>query len=169
MKILKVLFTSSILSLAVATNLYAAVDCPECKDCTMVIDLNVEFKNASSAYMDDSEREKVVEYAEFLKNNDLYAVIEGHTSKLAAAPYNYWLSAKRADKVKAELIKLGVSPSQVGSIGFGESSPLYDNNTEMGSQKNRRVIGEVFNSEDELSEYITSEKNRIADIKDKEQ
>ena len=163
MKILKVLFTSSILSLAVATNLYAA------DDCTMVIDLNVEFKNASSAYMDDSEREKVVEYAEFLKNNDLYAVIEGHTSKLAAAPYNYWLSAKRADKVKAELIKLGVSPSQVGSIGFGESSPLYDNNTEMGSQKNRRVIGEVFNSEDELSEYITSEKNRIADIKDKEQ
>lgn len=169
MKILKTLFTSSILSLAIATNVYAAADCPDCKDCTMVIDLNVEFKNASSAYMNDSEKDKVTEFASFLKKNDLYAVIEGHTSKLASAPYNYWLSSKRAEKVKAELINLGVNPAQVGSIGFGESSPLYDNNTEIGSQKNRRVIAEVFNSEDELSEYLSSEKGRVSEIKDKEQ
>lgn len=138
-------------------------------DCVMVKDLNVQFKNASTVYADSSEMKEIREYAQFLKETDLYTVIEGHTSSLSGAKYNYDLSSRRAAKVKAELVRLGVSPSKVGAMGFGESTPLYDNNTEAGAAKNRRVIGEVFNTSTELSNYIANQKSRIATTKFQEQ
>ena len=138
-------------------------------DCIMVPELNVEFKNDSTVYMNNAERQEVVEFAKFLKKSGLYAVVEGHTSKFATAPYNYDLSQRRAIKVRSELIALGVNPKQVKGMGFGESSPLYNNNTEMGAQKNRRVIAEVFNDSAELNSYVSSEKKRISGIKYQEQ
>ena len=138
-------------------------------DCIMVKDLNVQFKNASTVYSDSSEMKEIREYAQFLKETGLYTVIEGHTSSLANAKYNYDLSSKRAAKVKSELIRLGVSSSKVRAMGYGESTPLYDNNTEAGAAKNRRVIGEVFNTSTELSNYIADQKSRIAPIKYNEQ
>ena len=159
---MKKIIASSIISLGLVSSLYAA-------DCIMVADLNVEFKNDSTVYMDNKEKEEVVNFAKFLKETGLYAVVEGHTSKFAAAPYNYELSTKRAVKVRSELINLGVKPSHIRAMGFGESSPLYDNNSEIGAQKNRRVIAEVFNDSAELSSYMASEKARISSIKYNEQ
>jgi outer membrane protein OmpA-like peptidoglycan-associated protein len=163
MEKLKTLMVSSVLGLGLISTVHAA------DNCIMVADLNVEFKNDSTVYMNADERKEIVEFADFLKEYDLYAVVEGHTSKFAPAAYNYDLSSKRATKVKNELIKLGVKPAQVDALGFGESSPLYDNNTESGAQKNRRVLAEVFNSKEELADYVASEKARIADTKFKEQ
>ena len=138
-------------------------------DCVMVKDLNVQFKNASTVYTDSSEMKEIREYAQFLKETDLYTVIEGHTSSLSNAKYNYDLSSRRAAKVKAELIRLGVSSSKIKAMGYGESSPLYNNNTEYSAAKNRRVIGEVFNTSAELSNYIANQKSRIATTKYQEQ
>lgn len=159
---MKKLIASSIIGLGLVSSLSAA-------DCIMVADLNVEFKNDSIVYMNNAEKQEVIEFAKFMKKTGLYAVVEGHTSKFAPAPYNFELSSKRAVKVRAELIKLGVNPSHVKAMGFGESSPLYDNNTEIGAQKNRRVIAEVFNDSNELSSYVSSEKSRISNIKYNEQ
>lgn len=137
-------------------------------DCVMVKDLNVQFKNDSTVYSDASEMREIREYAKFLKETGLYTVIEGHTSASATARYNLDLSSRRSSKVRAELVRLGVSPSKVKAMGFGESSPLYSNS---GSESalNRRVIGEVFNSKEELNSYINSEKSRISKIKYNEQ
>lgn len=159
---MKKLIASSIIGLGLVSSISA-------NDCIMVPDLNVEFKNDSTVYMNNAEREEVVEFAKFLKKSGLYAVVEGHTSKFAPAMYNYDLSQRRAVKVRAELIALGVNPKQVRAMGFGESSPLYNNNTEIGAQKNRRVIAEVFNSSTELGSYINSEKSRVSKIKYNEQ
>lgn len=161
-KNLKKIIVSTLVGFIGAASLSAA-------DCIMVKDLNVQFKNASTVYTDSSELKEIREYAQFLKQTDLYTVIEGHTSSLANAKYNYDLSSRRAAKVKAELIRLGVDSSKVRAMGFGESTPLYDNNTESGAAKNRRVIGEVFNTSTELSNYIANQKSRIKTIKFKEQ
>ncbi len=134
----------------------------------MVEDLNVEFKNGSTVYMNSTEKQEVTNFANFLKKTDLYAVIEGHTSSTSSAPYNYNLSTARAVKVLTSLKQLGVNPKQVRAMGFGESSPLYNNHTKEGA-KNRRVIAEVFNSKAELERYIKSEKQRIKNIKFTEQ
>jgi outer membrane protein OmpA-like peptidoglycan-associated protein len=139
------------------------------EDCVMVEELNVEFKNASSTYLDATEAQKVGNFAKFMKKTDLYAVIEGHTNRLSNATYNYHLSTERATKVMMHLIELGVDKANIRAMGFGESSPLYDNNTEDGLIKNRRVIAEVFNSADELDAYVKEQKARIKDIKFSEQ
>jgi len=159
---LKKFVLTSIIGLTTAMALNAA-------DCIMVKELNVEFKNASTTYANNAEYQEVKDYAKFLKETGLYALIEGHTSSLSGAKYNYDLSTRRAEKVRATLVSLGVNPSQVKSMGYGESTPLYDNNTNEGEAKNRRVRGEVFNTASELNSYISSESNRISSIKYQEQ
>ena len=159
---MKKILASTFISLITMTSLNAG-------DCIMVKDLNVQFKNDSTIYSDSSESKEVQEFAQFLKKTNLYAVIEGHTSASAPAGYNYDLSTDRAAKVRNSLVNLGVNSKQVRYMGFGESSPLYNNSTDEGAAKNRRVIAEVFNSAEELATYIESEKARISDIKYKEQ
>ncbi|WP_207562630.1 OmpA family protein [Sulfurimonas aquatica] len=139
------------------------------KNCIMVEELNVEFKNASTIYSNDTEKKEVHNFAKFMKETDVYAVIEGHTNSIANAKYNYDLSTKRAVKVMSELEALGVGKSHVRAMGFGETTPLYDNSTKDGADKNRRVIAEVFNSAEELDAYIKSQKSRIKGIVYKEQ
>ncbi len=159
---MKKLFISSLIGTAVFMSSINA------QDCMMAKDLNVAFKNASTAYMNNAEQQEVADFAKFLKETGLYAVIEGHTSSSASAQYNYDLSTARAVKVLNSLKQLGVNPSHIRAMGFGESSPLYDNHTAE-SIKNRRVIAEIFNSKSELTDYITSEKKRIKNIKYQEQ
>jgi outer membrane protein OmpA-like peptidoglycan-associated protein len=135
----------------------------------MAKELNVKFKNGSTVYSDKEQIKQIEEYAQFLKETDLYTVIEGHTSSLANAKFNYELSSNRAIKVRAKLIDLGVDSSKVKAMGFGESLPLYDNNTEDGASNNRRVVGEIFNSKLELENYSYAQKNKISATKYKEQ
>lgn len=139
------------------------------EDCIMVKELNVQFHNDSTTYSDSSEIKEIKEYANFLIDTELYTVVEGHTNSIAEARYNYDLSSRRAEKVRDELIKQGVNPSRISAMGFGETTPLYDNNTVSGQAKNRRVVGEVFNNASEVANYLSNSKNRISEIKYKEQ
>ena len=124
-------------------------------DCIMVQELSVEFKNDSTAYVNnEQEMLKIKEFKDFVTQTNLFVLIEGHTNKIFSADHNIELSTKRAVKVMNKLISLGLKKSQVRAMGFGESSPLYDNNTEDGLAKNRRVIAEVFNSANDLNQYV---------------
>ena len=44
-----------------------------------------------------------------------------------------------AAAVKNALTGQGVNPARMSTIGYGESKPIADNNTESGRQMNRRV------------------------------
>jgi len=158
---LKKIIVSSLISIMAVATVHAA-------DCIMAKELDVHFKNDSTIYSDASEMQEIKIYADFLIETDLYAVVEGHTNSLAEARYNYDLSSRRAIKVRDELIKLGVDKDKVSAMGFGETTPLYDNNTTLGQAQNRRVVGEVFNDEIEVLNYLNNAKSRIADIKYKE-
>lgn len=65
--------------------------------------------------------------------------IAGHTDSTGAETYNQQLSERRAEAVKQALAGQGVSPARMTAVGFGESQPIADNNTEAGRQMNRRV------------------------------
>ncbi len=73
-------------------------------------------------------------------------LIEGHTDAKGTEKYNLALSRKRADSVKAWLVKKGgVDGSKIITKGYGESRPIAPNTNPDGSDcpegraKNRRV------------------------------
>jgi outer membrane protein OmpA-like peptidoglycan-associated protein len=74
--------------------------------------------------------------------------IAGHTDALGDDSYNVRLSRGRAESVKAQLVELGVPPSQVITEGLGKAQPLGPNQKADGSDdpegrsKNRRA--EIF-------------------------
>jgi len=67
----------------------------------------------------------------------------GHTDNVGNASANLKLSQQRADAVRLQLIKNGVNPSNITSIGYGDSKPIADNSTAEGRELNRRTEIEV--------------------------
>jgi len=65
--------------------------------------------------------------------------IEGHTCDIGSAAANERLSQQRADAVRQALVDRGTAPERLVSIGYGESRPIADNDSETGREANRRV------------------------------
>lgn len=72
-------------------------------------------------------------------NPGLTVEIQGHTDSYGTDAYNQKLSERRANAVKAELIKQGVDGKRLTAAGFGESKPVDTNDTDEGRAYNRRV------------------------------
>lgn len=70
--------------------------------------------------------------------------IEGHTDNIPISNIkfrsNWDLSAARASSVVMEFEQLGINPTRLSAIGYGEFHPVADNVTEEGRFKNRRVV-----------------------------
>ncbi len=78
--------------------------------------------------------------AKYLKEHPSYKIrIEGNTDSIASRKYNQKLSKNRADSVKKELVKMGIYPLRIMTIGYGEDKPIATNKTDKGRALNRRV------------------------------
>lgn len=66
-------------------------------------------------------------------------MVEGHTDNVGADDLNQRLSDARANSVKNFLVQTGVDTRRISTVGMGEYSPIADNGSETGKQKNRRV------------------------------
>ena len=65
--------------------------------------------------------------------------IQGHTDSKGSLAYNKTLSQQRAAAVSNYLISQNVSAYRLSNVGFGETLPKYQNDTESGRSQNRRV------------------------------
>lgn len=72
-------------------------------------------------------------------NPTLTIAVEGHTDSKGSDAYNQKLSERRANAVKSEIVRLGISPSRLTTVGYGESKPVDTNDTDQGRAYNRRV------------------------------
>ncbi len=66
-------------------------------------------------------------------------VVEGHTDNVGSADYNFKLSKERAQSVANYLIAKGIPREKITVFGYGETKPLYPNDTPEHRAKNRRV------------------------------
>jgi outer membrane protein OmpA-like peptidoglycan-associated protein len=73
------------------------------------------------------------------KYPEIKLTIEGHTDDVGKPESNQSLSQKRAEAVKAAIVKKGISEDRITAVGFGMDQPIADNKTAAGKAKNRRV------------------------------
>ena len=74
------------------------------------------------------------------KNRGLVRVnLTGHADRSGPARYNMGLSLRRAQAVKAAMVKLGVSANNISLVGRGESEPLVATADGVREPRNRRV------------------------------
>ncbi len=84
--------------------------------------------------------------------NNKAIVIGGYTDSSGDSSYNLHLSQKRADAIKAYLLKKGFKNDKIKAIGYGESNPVASNKTKEGRAKNRRIEFHIV-SPDRLSSF----------------
>ena len=72
--------------------------------------------------------------------------VEGHTDAVGSEGYNLKLSTRRAEAVKAFLVKQGVPANVIKTEGFGETQPVANNATGEGRAQNRRVAVQLIAS-----------------------
>jgi outer membrane protein OmpA-like peptidoglycan-associated protein len=66
-------------------------------------------------------------------------VVEGHTDYIGSDAYNMKLGMRRAESVVKELSELGVDKARMSPISYGESRPLFTEQTDWARAANRRV------------------------------
>ena len=85
------------------------------------------------------------ELFQLLKENpDIRIRIVGHTDDVGKDDYNQRLSEGRANSVKQEMVKRGIDPNRIKTIGRGETDPIVANDSDEHRQMNRRVEIEIL-------------------------
>ncbi len=65
--------------------------------------------------------------------------VEGHCDERGTSEYNLALGARRARRVKEQLVRLGISPERIETISYGEERPVDPGHDEAAWSKNRRA------------------------------
>ncbi len=101
--------------------------------------LKVNFESSSATIL-ASSKQKIRDFATYLKNNPNKKVtIEGYTDNSGTRSKNFALSTKRAKAVRQLLISYKIKASRIKAIGKGDLNPIADNDTEIGRANNRRI------------------------------
>jgi peptidoglycan-associated lipoprotein len=72
-----------------------------------------------------SEREKVVQVANFLKQNpSAHLLIEGYCDWKGTPAYNKALGDRRASTIKEFMVELGADPNRIDTLSIGDESAI---------------------------------------------
>src|ERR1041385_380802 len=110
-------------------------------------EINFEF---NSSILSDGYP-SLLRLAEILtQHRDYRGKVTGHTDYVGGGAYNDKRALKRAEAVKAFLVKYGAGPDQITTAGDGKRSPEVDNRTKEGRFMNRRVVLSVADGQGRL-------------------
>lgn len=107
-----------------------------------------ELRKEHIIYFDFDRSSVSSEFSEVLNAHGEYLVehpnvrvmIEGHADERGTPEYNIALGERRAKAVAKYLQSMGVSPSQMSIVSYGEEKPLDFSRTDAGFGKNRRAV-----------------------------
>jgi len=113
-------------------------------DSMMMINLEDVYFEFDRSTLTREAQEILTQKALWLESNStVKVVIEGHCDDRGTSEYNLALGDRRAASTKVFLIDLGVSPSRLMTISYGEERPLITGQSENAWAKNRRAHFEV--------------------------
>jgi peptidoglycan-associated lipoprotein len=88
----------------------------------------------------DEDKETLRRIADWLiEHPSVKLIIEGHCDERGTNEYNLGLGDRRANAAKEYLVSLGVSPSRIQTVSYGEERPLCTEHNESCWWKNRRA------------------------------
>jgi len=130
--------------------------CPNKTTKLLTVELNVLF-DSGKADIKPRFYSELKELATFLQDHPASTVvIEGHTDSKGSAKLNLSLSQKRASAIADVLVdSFRIKPDRVKGVGYGETRPIAENDTAAGRKQNRRVVAEVFSTQQLSSERWT--------------
>ena len=99
----------------------------------------VNFVTGSSNLTPSSEATLDRAFTALAENTDVKIEIAGYTDNVGKAITNQKLSQRRAEAVKAWLVKKGIAASRIATVGRGDKDPIATNRTAEGRAKNRRI------------------------------
>ena len=112
--------------------------------------LNKSHFDFDSAKINENGKTILNDNAVVLKNDPNMTIrIAGHTSAAGTEEYNQSLSERRAEAVKAYLVKGGVDADRLSTIGYGKKKPVQhevdpDDKLSPAALANMRVVVEII-------------------------
>ena len=128
----------------VVNNYVVRPDAPEALDGNVRVEQAVLFQSASAAISDEFVPTLELGVAVMALNPQVQMVVEGHTDSVGTEANNLAFSRLRAEAVVDYLVSRGVDAGRLEAVGFGETSPVADNDTAGGRQINRRIEVELL-------------------------
>ena len=99
----------------------------------------LNFLEGSDEYTTESRQTVETVLRELAKRPAAEIAVIGHTDRVGAVEYNDKLSLQRAERVRADFLKRGVSERSISVAGRGEREPLVATADEVAEARNRRV------------------------------
>lgn len=110
-----------------------------------VVFLNIEFEVGKSSITNKESLSEIRKIAKWMRENpDNVILVKGHTDNSGEQSFNQKLSEERASSVKAKLVEYGIEEDRINTEGFGDTKPLFPNDSEENKRKNRRTEIELI-------------------------
>jgi peptidoglycan-associated lipoprotein len=100
-------------------------------------DIYFEFDKSTLLPMAQDTLKKKAEY--LFNNTYITAVIEGHCDERGTNEYNLALGDRRAESAKSFLVDLGILPTRLTTVSYGEERPVDPRHNREAWAKNRRA------------------------------
>jgi len=112
----------------------------EGSEAAALLSKRVVYFDFDSSTIHDQDRAIIEAHANYLSQHPTVKVtLEGHTDERGTREYNIGLGERRADAVKQMMVLMGVSPSQISTVSYGEERPAALGHDESAWHLNRRV------------------------------
>jgi outer membrane protein OmpA-like peptidoglycan-associated protein len=106
---------------------------------------SVEFENGKADILPEmyGDLDKIIDF--MLDNPDFKVNIAGHTDSDGSADLNLILSQQRAAAIRDYIVQFGnIDEDRVSAVGYGDSRPIVQEQTDEDKKLNRRVEFEIF-------------------------
>jgi peptidoglycan-associated lipoprotein len=86
-----------------------------------------------------NEGDELRQIGSYMKTSQTNIILAGFTDERGTPEYNRGLGERRAQAARNYLLSLGVSPSRIQTVSFGQEMPAASGHDESAWAKNRRV------------------------------